>query len=1248
MAKNPENRDEAQEVKNETSQKQDELRSIYRKRVGEYVEAKSKSNLNFWDEKLNFWEEFEKMKIFLENHWDKNLFPEDVLKWAFYKNTLKVSLVSYITMRKNLFLSLEKNFQSQFDFSHNVSSFSKVEEEYKNFSNAKLKELSLYASQREKLILWVFKNDPSEQEKILSNAKSDEKLLKAIFENIPDTVRENEDIISSLKKIEQAYVIHLADIKNILIALGENKEAKKSLIQYFLPNISLQDVLELWIISQDKAKERVKYILNTVLEEEILEEDFYTYFLSLDTNLIVFPVQDLDENQWYHFFDEKKNEKLLSKIVKEVNALQANLKENLDFDSFQDFQKQVQLSPEISPELKQQMLKLEAGSYINLIKKGKDNKEESQYFYLKNIWVSSLEFINITRVWGKITKNNNGKAVPELFNNFFKHLINISANKESYSLEIYNKTEFEWYKKENKIDEIAEWTDINTFEELQKVMDEVDPDFNKFDVKDKSSFSFRCKPVKENTWGNYIIDEEVFEVTKIDKDWVYIKWQPPLSIAEFAQAFKERKPKRFPTMKNVWTFFEHWQKHENYSESLKNFELKENKIIQKDKSWAKKAPAIEYFVWNNGEAIQILKLEDGYVDFREGKFSEWDEKKKKKNIFEKKKMGNHIPYNDFYLYITQKKLKPYIKHLSVEESKDEQWSTTKRKGSFLSSWLGCLSLAEIMTGWKQIISSIENRLQTGNKLKSAKFALAMWKFLPPSIREDLQSMVEWEEKKTMEELLSHLTTLDSKVMIPRIVRILENKSSPQYEIEAALFAMLSKYGTLYNKKPLNTYRWSFIWYEALWWRKGDDLYMETKKECEDAKLNSGQWKPNPKPFTEEMLIEKLLSLQASGNRKPKRRSKIHKEMWNHLNSWINDELEDGANKTWDMVTLEGRISYCIGELTAWWYANWLGALEKIWGKWWDVHDMHAIPFVITMTWISKNFPEKLLGKFLSWMWRGSPYTEIMFNKDSESIQKFQKSMSEIVISLYGKDSSVLKELQGIWSDVGKAYTFWNKHWEKIIERMIFKDGYIFANKNENPTLNSYYEFIKWMQNDGEYHLKSEQINDGVYDYGNTPIVYTIWKKAAEEFIQFNQAWIISSKTGAKIFESFFKHLENIKTTWLDEEKQFLLFFEIYSTLEPLVRAKFWWWAWWDVMNKSPEVKRLKSYGIDMIDDPYIIPSSNKPTEDTVYGYVNEQSYKEHVMRAFQKFKNLVFSDEKEDEVRNEVWQIKTSISSILE
>jgi len=67
------------------------------------------------------------------------------------------------------------------------------------------------------------------------------------------------------------------------------------------------------------------------------------------------------------------------------------------------------------------------------------------------------------------------------------------------------------------------------------------------------------------------------------------------------------------------------------------------------------------------------------------------------------------------------------------------------------------------------------------------------------VREDLQSMVEQEESATMEELMKQLTSVDSKVMIPRIEKILLNKNAEQYQIEAALFAMLSKYGVLYNK-----------------------------------------------------------------------------------------------------------------------------------------------------------------------------------------------------------------------------------------------------------------------------------------------------------------------------------------------------------------------------------------------------------------------------------------------------------------
>jgi hypothetical protein len=54
----------------------------------------------------------------------------------------------------------------------------------------------------------------------------------------------------------------------------------------------------------------------------------------------------------------------------------------------------------------------------------------------------------------------------------------------------------------------------------------------------------------------------------------------------------------------------------------------------------------------------------------------------------------------------------------------------------------------------------------------------------------LQSEVENSEKETMEKIKKELTGVDSKVMFPMIVHILENKSAPQYEVEAAMFATL--------------------------------------------------------------------------------------------------------------------------------------------------------------------------------------------------------------------------------------------------------------------------------------------------------------------------------------------------------------------------------------------------------------------------------------------------------------------------
>jgi hypothetical protein len=65
----------------------------------------------------------------------------------------------------------------------------------------------------------------------------------------------------------------------------------------------------------------------------------------------------------------------------------------------------------------------------------------------------------------------------------------------------------------------------------------------------------------------------------------------------------------------------------------------------------------------------------------------------------------------------------------------------------------------------------------------------------------------------MEKIKKQLLDVDSKVMFPMIIKILEDKSAPQYEVEAAMFAVL-KYGSLYSKN-LAKYRGNYTWFKKL-------------------------------------------------------------------------------------------------------------------------------------------------------------------------------------------------------------------------------------------------------------------------------------------------------------------------------------------------------------------------------------------------------------------------------------------------
>lgn len=1239
MTQSPENLWENQDSNNKISQNHDQLKALYRKKVDAYVESQKKWNPNIFGEKINTAEQFEKFKKFLDTTWDRVLFSEEFLKSDFSKNTLKTGITAYVTVRQNLFFSLGKTLNRQFDFSFDNSILPHLQNEYKKLQNGDLKELSGYASQREKFIVSLFKNKPDVLEKILISQENDDVLLKSIFGNIPAIVKGNEDLLLSIKKLEQAHEVHFDDIKNIIGAFWDNIYAKKSFIEYYIPHISLQDALDLKLLSQDEVEAKIENIFKQTFKKEntIISENEKKQYLSLiDFSSIFIATNSLNNEQLDKIFEEKNHEKLFSKIAKEINSLQKNLRESweLSFESFQDFQKQVQLSTHISPEIKKEIAKLQKDSYMNLMKKSSDGKEQSHYFYLKEA-TNNLEFVNISRDWGKITKNNVWESDVQTFEEFFNYLLQLSKNKDNYSLEIYNPLEFKAHTKNKAVDEVAISSDIETFEELEKFMNEIDPEY-KWSNK---QFVMLCKPSdnQEEETTPKMFHEQLFFVDKIENNEVHVRWQDPMSLQDFANGFAYMKTKRQELLPTSNDFFNALKKHENYAENLKDFELKENKIVPKDFSWEKKIPKIEYFIGSNNQAVKILKLNDGTIDFVEWEFKE-SKDKTKSSKFKGKINGKGISYNAFYHYMSQKNLKPYTKHLEVISEDSTNKNNFKAKKWFFGSWMWLLSLTEIMAWWKMYISAIEDYLKTWNQLKSAKFALSMWKFLPDDVKSVLVNMVEGESKKIMEETMSKLKGKNTSDMIDAIEKILFSSKPYDPKLEAALMTTISKFHFLYPKW-LAKYKGQFLWYQALGWKVWDATYLEYKAQCEADSKAPGS---NPIPFTEEFLIEELLKKQVSAW---KRRNKFDKDYWKYRGQWLSEELEDGSNKTSDFATLDGRLGYCIWEFKNLTYANWIGWMENVWAKWPDPwYLMNTLPFVILASWMSMDFTQPLVNKVKSYGYI-TAFSSLALISNQDKIKKYNKYVTRVT-ELMGnpnmtKDFKAIDAKSSQSEKITATYKFWMKYWSELYPKINMNDGLVLSQKDVegNEILKWYYDTIKWSVHDTDDFkngMKKDDIEGWFIDIDNNPIAAT---GAWFDKIGFVDGWKYNSKVSYKYLKM---HLDYFKNVILDEdipiEKRKEIFFDIYQKIERHIFSEISWF----INRWGPEWYKSYTCVIDSRKWWIEIFPEKFTTENETF---KQEIYDQKLEQKWQQFLNWdLFED---DDVDSNVWQTKKSINEIL-
>lgn len=357
----------------------------------------------------------------------------------------------------------------------------------------------------------------------------------------------------------------------------------------------------------------------------------------------------------------------------------------------------------------------------------------------------------------------------------------------------------------------------------------------------------------------------------------------------FAELFKQAKAKRIQKVSSPKEFIE---KLSHKNENFKDIIFKDDKIIPKDKENDNKYKSIQYFIWEKWEeSIFIKNMWDNRIDFVIWKYSEWvkgKDGKVWKDTFKWDKKWNWWTYTEFFDMIKDKKLSPKIfddeTNNEEEKVKDVSW----RKGSIFSAWIWWfMSISQIVTWASQAIENVKKYLERWDKLKSQQMTAAFAKYIPMgSVRDEIQSRLEKEEKSTMEELREVLTTLDSYVMMPRVEKILLDTNAPMYEREARMFACL-KYWTIYPK-TLSKYRWSYAWFKAMGWNIKNIPYYKKELLKDDPNL----------VITEEDLITYLFKLQAKWDQPPKRRSKIHKEFAKAIWWWISDEMWDWEWEAW--------------------------------------------------------------------------------------------------------------------------------------------------------------------------------------------------------------------------------------------------------------------------------------------------------------------------------------------------------------
>lgn len=718
----------------------------------------------------------------------------------------------------------------------------------------------------------------------------------------------------------------------------------------------------------------------------------------------------------------------------------------------------------------------------------------------------------------------------------------------------YDETDLQWYTQQkiqakrreyqNKYENLKESTD----EEIDQVINENEGDYIQEFEDEEELYNINHLKAKlkelDESWEDYgfetgttisYIDDnkqtQYFSIEKADITSVRIKHNDSpaevLWYTDFYEAFKSQDAKRInktadwdAMLENLWNIEDHKGGWAWISISSSGSLIKKDETEESDEE-----TEFEYIEWegkfiDDCDVIKVHNISNGFA-----KISFWkktwhekleDEKAQKAKEDKEKKEWKKINYN---MYSNTETIPVWVLQAYIEKAawtpksfkeenspeKHNDPESVQRHGSFASRFFQKASINDLLAGWKLLVDSIESMLKEWTDEQAAKMLENLW--LPDSVKIDVTMRVEQASKKRMDEFKDRLWGMDSWLATKMIAKVLTNKDSPESMKEASIMFMAEKYGTLYEKWALHKYKGTFLRYEAFWWRIWDDSYRKVKAECKQDGVN----------FTEHELMIRLLWDQCKDKRKPKRRSKLHKEYKAMMWKWKWDEKEKWTKDAWEKRTVDWRLFIAYDELKDWAYLNSMWALKSVIWKWdgWHQEKLNEIPFIMMTSWDAYTYDQDTTDGFKNDFWpNGHPLPATFFVSKPWFIDIYNDAVLEVcrIMSeddwkhgdMYEKAKALILDNKDIKSDdknskqakIIQAKKFYWKYWKTICRVMnmlntrqtddVAKyERMIWLQRENNPIFKDYYGiFNAAVTSETDFSKDDDTISDAFYSWPN--------------------------------------------------------------------------------------------------------------------------------------------------------------------